>query len=179
MIPPSSVQKAINKQIKNELQAHYNYLGMSAHFEKTAYLGFATWMRTQSSDEYTHAMKLFDYLRERNATIELAAIDAPKTDYDPQPIEVFKISLAQEQGVTQQINDIYELALKEKDYATLQFLTWFLQEQVEEENTVQDIVDRLNLAGDNAAALLRLDSEAARNALAPKPQSVKWSHFGR
>ena len=170
MNPPPSVQQAINAQIKNELQAHYNYLGMSAHFEKTAYLGFAKWMRTQSGEEYTHAMKLFDYLRERNATIELKAIEAPKTEYGPRPVEIFETSLAQEQGVTQQINDLYELALREKDYATLQFLTWFLQEQVAEENTVQDIVDRLRLAGDNAAALLRLDDEAARNAMAPKPE---------
>jgi ferritin len=169
MNPPSSVQKAINDQIKNELQAHYNYLGMSAHFDSTAYLGFAKWMRTQSGDEYAHAMKLFDYLRERNATIDLKAIDAPKTKYGPRPLEIFETSLAQEQEVTQQINDLYELALKEKDYATLQFLTWFLQEQVEEENTVQDMVDRLRLAGDNAAALLRLDAEAARSAMAPKP----------
>ena len=170
MNPPPSVQKAINAQIKNELQAHYNYLGMSAHLEKTAYRGFAKWMRTQSGEEYGHAMKLYDYLRERNATIELTAIDAPLSDYGPRPLDIFEASLAQEQGVTQQINDLYELALREKDYATLQFLTWFLQEQVQEENTVQDLVDRLRLAGDNAAALLRLDDEAARNAMAPKPQ---------
>ena len=169
MNPPPSVQKALNSQIKNELQAHYNYLGMSAHFERTAYLGFAKWMRTQAGEEYTHAMKVFDYLRERNATVQLAAIDAPKTEYGPKPLEVFEISLAQEQGVTQQIHDLSELALRDKDYATLQFLTWFLQEQVQEESTVQDIVDRLKLAGDNAAALLRLDSEAQRNALAPPP----------
>lgn len=169
MIPPAAVQNAINAQIKSELQAHYNYLGMSAHFEKTAYVGFAKWMRMQSGEEYVHAMKLFDYLRERNATIELGTIDAPKTAYGPRPVEVFEVSLEQEQGVTRQINDLYELALKERDYPTLQFLTWFLQEQVEEENTVQDIVDRLRLAGDNAAALLRLDDDAARNALASKP----------
>ena len=83
--------------------------------------------------------------------------------------KVLEQALAQEQGVTKQINDLYELALHEKDFATLQFLTWFLQEQVEEEKSVQDIVDRLRLAGDNAAALLRLDDEAASNAMAPKP----------
>jgi ferritin len=164
MKPPASVLKAINDQIKNELQAHYNYLGMSAHFERTPYLGFAKWMRAQSSEEYGHAMKLYDYLRERNATIELEAIDAPKTVYGPRPVEIFEMALAQEQGVTQQINDLYELALKEKDYATLQFLTWFLQEQVQEENTVSDIIDRLKLAGDNTAGLLRLDGEAGRPA---------------
>lgn len=166
MNPPPSVQKAINVQIKNELQAHYNYLGMSAHFERSPYLGFAKWMRVQSSEEYTHAMKLYDYLRERNATIELQAIDAPKTVYGPRPVEIFETALSQEQGVTRQINDLYELALKEKDYATLQFLTWFLQEQVLEENTVSDIIDRLKLAGDNPAGLLSLDSEAGRRVAA-------------
>src|SRR5262249_22045562 len=138
------------------------YLGMSAHFEDSPYLGFAKWMRMQSSEEHVHAMKLFDFLRERNVTVELSAIDAPKTKYGPHPLEVFEVALAQEQGVTRQINHLYELALTEKDYSTLQFLTWFLQEQVEEENIVSDIIDRLRLAGDNAAALLRLDSEAAR-----------------
>ena len=164
MKPPASVLKAINTQINNELQAHYNYLGMSAHFERTPYLGFAKWMRAQSSEEYGHAMKLYDYLRERNSKIELQAIEAPKTVYGPRPVEIFEIALTQEQGVTQQINDLYELALKEKDYATLQFLTWFLQEQVQEENTVSDIIDRLKLAGDNTAGLLRLDGEAGRPA---------------
>ena len=162
MKPPTSVHKAINAQIKNELQAHSNYLGMSAHFEDSPYLGFAKWMRNQSAEEHAHAMKLFDFLRERNVTIELSGIDAPKTQYGPHPLEVFEIALAQEQGVTRQINDLYELALNEKDYSTLQFLTWFLQEQVEEENVVSDIIDRLRLAGDNAAGLLRLDAEAAR-----------------
>lgn len=162
MKPPTSVHKAINAQIKNELQAHYNYLGMSAHFEESPYLGFAQWMRMQSSEEHVHAMRLFDFLRERNVTIELTALDAPKTKYGPLPLEVFEIALAQEQGVTRQINELYELAMKEKDYSTLQFLMAFLQEQVEEENTVSDIIDRLRLAGDNAAALLRLDSEAAK-----------------
>jgi ferritin len=162
MNPPASVQKAINAQIKNELQAHYNYLGMSAHFERTPYRGFAKWMRAQSSEEYGHAMKLYDYLRERNATIELQTIEAPKTAYGSGPLEIFEIALAQEQSVTQQINDLYELALKEKDYATLQFLTWFLQEQVQEENTVSDIIDRLRLAGENTAGLLSLDREATQ-----------------
>ena len=164
MKPPTSVHKAINEQIKNELQAHYNYLGMSAHFEETPYLGFAKWMRAQATEEHVHAMKLFDFLRERNVSIELGAIDAPKTKYGPGPLEVFEVALAQEQGVTRQINDLYELALKEKDYSTLPFLMWFLQEQVEEENTVLDIIDRLSLAGDNAAGLLRLDHEAATQA---------------
>jgi ferritin len=160
------VLDAINAQIKNELQSHYIYLAMAAYFETTAYKGFGEWMRVQSREEYGHAMKLFDYLRSRNAPIQLQTLDAPKNGFSSKPIEVFKISLAQEEMVTQQINDLYELAQKEKDYATLQFLMWFLQEQVEEENTVSDFIDRLKLAGDDPAGLLRLDDEARRRAMA-------------
>ena len=161
---PKSLHEALLDQIKNEFQAHYNYLGMSAHFEQTAYDGFAKWMALQSAEEYTHAMKIYAYLRDRNMPITLEAISAPKCAYGARPLDVFKTSLKQEQGVTKCINDLYELALKEKDYATLEFLAWFLKEQVEEENTVSDIIDRLELAGDDAGALLRLDAEAGRRA---------------
>lgn len=164
---PAAVQAAINAQIKNELQAHYNYLGMSAHFEATPYRGFATWMRTQSAEEYGHAMKLYDYLVDRNGQVELATIEAPVISYGNHPIAVFQASLANEQEVTRQINDLYDLAQREKDFATLQFLTWFLQEQVEEEKTVLLMVERLELAGDNSAGLLRLDDEAARRKAPP------------
>jgi len=164
---PDAVQSAINAQIKNELQAHYNYLGMSAHFESTPYRGFATWMRIQSTEEYGHAMKLYEYLVERDAGVELSAIDAPQIKFGPRPVDVFQASLSNEQEVTVQINNLYDLAQREKDFTTLQFLTWFLQEQVEEEHSVLLMVERLELAGDNAAGLLRLDDEAARRAIAP------------
>jgi ferritin len=163
---PAKVLDALNAQIKNELQSHYVYLAMSAHFEATAYKGFGEWMRVQSREEYGHAMKLFDYLRSRNAPIVLQTLEAPKNGFAAKPLPIFEASLAQEETVTQQINDLYELAQNEKDYATLQFLTWFLQEQVEEENTVSDFIDRLRLAGDDPAGLLRLDDEARRRALA-------------
>jgi ferritin len=163
---PSSVQSAINAQIKNELQAHYNYLGMSAHFETTPYRGFASWMRLQSTEEYGHAMKLYEYLVDRDADVVLAAIEAPRVKFGPRPIEVFQSSLTSEEEVTIQINNLYDLAQQQKDFTTLQFLTWFLQEQVEEEHSVRLMVERLELAGDNSAGLLRLDAEAARRTAA-------------
>jgi ferritin len=112
-------------------------------------------------------MKLYEYLVERDASVELSAIDAPQIKFGSRPIEVFQASLANEQEVTVQINNLYDLAQREKDFTTLQFLTWFLQEQVEEEHSVLLMVERLELAGDNAAGLLRLDDEAARRAIAP------------
>lgn len=164
---PNSVQDAVNTQMKNELHAHYIYLGMSAHFEKTPFKGFAKWMLVQSREEYGHAMKLFGYLVERDGEVHLSALAEPPISYGSRPLEVFQLAYRQEQDVTRQINSLYELALDAKDYPTLQFLTWFLSEQVEEENTVRTIVERLELAGDDPAGLLRLDDEAARAAVAP------------
>ncbi len=165
---PASVQTAINTQIKNELQAHYNYLGMSVHFESTPYRGFAQWMRLQSREEYGHAMKLCDYLLDRSGKVDLSALEAPKVSYGVGPIEVFRAALANEQLVTGQITALYDLAQTQKDFTTLQFLTWFLQEQVEEEKMVLLMVERLELAGDNVAGLLHIDSEAGGRAASGK-----------
>ena len=81
--------------------------------------------------------------------------------FDPKPIGVFKMSLAQEEAVSKAINELYELAQKERDYPSLQFLDWFLREQVEEEDSVTEVIDRLELVGDDPAGLLQIDAEAA------------------
>lgn len=162
-----SVEDAINAQIRNELQSHYNYLGMSAHFDTTPYKGFASWFRNQAAEEYGHATKLLDYLRERNGTLKLYALEAPPMEFGTAPVETFELALKQEEMVTQQITDLYELSQKERDFTTQHFLSWFLQEQVEEENTVSDMIDRLRLVGDNAAGLLQIDEEAGR-----RPQAI-------
>lgn len=163
---PVSLQDAINAQIRNELQAHYNYLGMSVHFGHTAYNGFSKWFRLQAAEEYAHAMKLLDYLNDRDATITLQPLEAPPHDYGARPIEVFQASLTQEQEVTRQINDLYALAQQERDFTTLHFLSWFLQEQVEEEASVTVVIDRLKLVGDDPAGLLQVDAEAGNRAAA-------------
>jgi ferritin len=163
---------ALNDQIQVELQAHYNYLGMSAHFECTPYLGFAKWMYQQAAEEYGHAMRVFSYLRERNAVITLQGITGPKTGSCKSPLDAFEISLKQEREVTKKISSLYELALKEKDYNTLPFLDWFLKEQIEEENSVTDIIERLTLAGKDPGALLRLDDEAGRRGEEKKASKV-------
>ena len=158
MIHPS-VEEAINVQINNEMASCYNYLAMSAYFETTPYSGFARWMRRQSEEEWIHAMKIYDYLNDRDGRIVLQRIPEPPRSYDS-ALEVFQESLVQEQSVTIQINELYEIAWREKDYSTVDFLGFFLEEQVEEEKTAQDMVDRLSFAGDSAAALLQLDTEA-------------------
>ncbi|HEX2076132.1 MAG TPA: ferritin [Longimicrobium sp.] len=158
------VRAAINDQINRELFAAYLYLAMSAHLDNEALDGFAHWMRLQAQEELGHAMRLFDYLVERNARVELKAIEKPPASFGS-PLAIAEQALEHEQTVTEHINRIYQLATEQGDFATQVHLQWFLTEQVEEENSAETMVDRLRMAGDNRAALLILDRElAARGA---------------
>jgi ferritin len=160
------VQSAINGQINNELHSFYRYLAAAAYFETTPYGGFAQWMRLQADEEHVHAMKFFDYVIDRRGTVTLTALPDPENNYST-PLSVFERSLAWEQEVTGQIHELYATAQKANDFATMSFLNWFLDEQVEEEKTVDDMIERLKLAGDDPVALLRLDAEAANRSAAP------------
>jgi ferritin len=158
--------KLLNEQINNEMASSYVYLAMAAWFEQTPYVGFAQWMFAQSREETTHALKFYQYLADRDAKVELEPISKPKHDYKS-PLDVFEHSLKQEQKVTAQINEIYEVAEKVKDHASKNLLLWFLNEQMEEEKTVRDMLDRLKLAGNDPASLLVLDREAGARKAAP------------
>jgi len=155
-----TVAAAINTQINNELTSSYLYLAMSAWFETTPFAGFAAWMLKQSDEERAHAMKFFGYLNDRNGVVKLKAIEQPKISF-AKPLEAFELALQSEEKTTRQIHEIYSLATETKDYETRHFLSWFLEEQVEEEKSAGDWVQKLALAGDHINALLTLDREAA------------------
>lgn len=161
-----SVQDAINEQVKNELYSAYVYLSMSAYFEERNLAGFAHWMRLQSQEEVSHAMRLFDYLIDRGGKVVLEAIDKPPVDFSS-PLQVMEGALQHEQQVTGMIEGLYELALKENDYATQAQLQWFITEQVEEEKNAGNTVEQLRMIGDNRTALLMLDMELGKRAAAP------------
>jgi ferritin len=154
----ATVQSAINQQINAELSASYSYLAMSAYCERQNFPGCARWLRAQSQEEYGHAMKLFDFLLNRNATTELKALAQPLAEYASIGA-VFEAALAQEKEVSVQIDALYELAFKEKTFAALVELQWFLSEQVEEEKTARVIVGRFQLVGNDPASLLEIDRE--------------------
>ncbi len=154
------VAAAINTQINNELTSSYLYLAMSAWFETQPYPGFAKWMLKQSDEERMHAMKFFNYLNDRGGIVKLNAIGEPQCTYT-KPLEAFELALQSEIKTTRQIHHIYEVADTNKDYETRHFLSWFLQEQVEEEKTASDWVQKLEMAGDHVNALFNLDHEAA------------------
>ena len=157
----NKLQKALNDQINLEFCSAYAYLGMAAYFDHTAFTGFAKWMQFQSKEEIDHANRFFKYIVERGGKVTLQAIPEPKCDYQS-PMEAFKTSLAHEHKVSAAICAIYELATAEKDYATLSFLKWFLDEQVEEEKTVAEILVKLEWVGDNRNGLYQIDKLAGK-----------------
>ena len=149
---------ALNKQINAELYSAYLYLSMASYFESKGLKGFSNWMRVQWQEELTHAMKIYDYVVERGGRVKLYAIDEPPSEWDS-PLAAFEAAYNHEVRVTGMINELVELAMSEKDYATYNMLQWFVAEQVEEEASTSEIVDKLRLIGDDGRGLLMIDRE--------------------
>lgn len=155
---PDALNKAINEQIQAELESAYLYLSMSAYFEQENLPGMAAWMMAQAKEEQEHAMKFYHHLVERGGTVEFLALSKPKSEFES-PLEVFTASWKHEQYITKRIHDLYSLATKENDYASFTMLHWFIDEQVEEESTVEEIVHKLEMIENHAPGLLMLDRE--------------------
>ncbi len=157
------VEAALNNQINKELYSSYLYLSMAAFFESQNFSGFANWMKIQSQEEYGHAMKIYNYILDRDGNVNLQKIEAPKGKWKSH-LEAFEDALKHEQKVSKSIYDLVELSFSEKDHATNTFLQWFVNEQVEEESTSLKINERLKLTGDNKGALFMLDRELGMRA---------------
>ena len=155
------MQNALNSQINAELYSSYLYLSMSAHFESTNLKGFANWMRVQAQEEMFHAIKLFDYINEKGGEATLTAIDGPPTEWDS-PLAVFEAVYVHEQKVTGLINNLVDIAIEERDHATNITLQWFVTEQVEEEASADEVVQKLKLMSDAPGGLFLLDQELGR-----------------
>lgn len=155
-MPSKKLEQAINEQIQREFYSSYLYLAMSAYCEEINLDGFAHWMRLQSEEERGHSMRLFNYLHSRGGRVVLQAITQPPAKFRSVR-KMFEEVLKSEQDVTKEIHKLYELAKKESDHATEVELQWFIQEQVEEEKTANDILAKLDMVGDQPAALLMMD----------------------
>ncbi len=156
-----NIQDKMNDQIKHELYSAYLYLSMSAYLEAANLPGAAHWMRSQALEEREHAMKFFDHIYDRGGRVTLQAIDQPPIEFNGL-LDAFEKALAHEQKVTGLINDIYGLAVQEKDYASQTFLQWFVDEQVEEEKSADQIVQQLQMIGENKGALFMLDAHLGK-----------------
>jgi len=152
------IQEALNQQINEEMYSAYLYLAMAAQFDAMNLGGFSHWMEKQAQEEMEHAMKFYRFINERGGRVELKPINGPQIEWDS-AAKMMADSLAHEQHITGCIHNLVDLATGEKDYATMNMLQWFVDEQVEEEASVSDIVEKLNLIGDRGQAIFMLDRE--------------------
>jgi len=152
------VEKALNDQINEELFSAYLYLSMSAWFESQNLRGFGRWMQVQAKEEVGHAMKLYGFIHERGGTVELKEIKGPSKKFQS-PLAAFEAAYKHEQHISGCIDKLTNLAIQEGDHATQIFLQWFVNEQVEEEASADEVVQKLKLAGTHTGALFMLDRE--------------------
>lgn len=152
------MQEAINEQINEEISSAYIYLAIASSFYDQNFDGFAKWMRAQAQEEVEHAMRLFEFLVERGGRVILESVEKPNTTWNS-PLEAFKDAYEHEQYITDSINELYDLAKEEDDKATMNMLQWFIEEQVEEEASIDSIIQKIKMVKDSPAALLKLDEK--------------------
>ena len=161
------VSRLINEQIAKELYSAYLYLDFSIFYEQQGLDGFANWYMVQAQEERDHAMLMLKYLQLNGEKAELEAIDKPDKELK-ELIDPLKAGFEHEQYVTSLINDIYGAAYEVKDFRTMQFLDWFVKEQLEEEKNADDMIKKMELFGGDSKGLYSLDAEyAARIYTAP------------
>lgn len=153
------LQKAVNDQITAELWSSNLYLQMAFYFEKEGWDGFAHWMHKQSDEERNHAIMLANYLAKRGGEAKVNMVDVVPNGWGSVK-EVFANVSEHERHVSRLIDDLVDVASAEKDKATQDFLWGFVREQVEEEATVDAIVNKIERCGDSG--LIFLDSELAK-----------------
>jgi ferritin len=160
------VLKALTRQINEEMYSGYLYLSMESYFHSISLSGFATWMRVQAQEELYHGMKLYDFVHERGGRVILDAINRPDSKWTT-PLIAFEQVMAHEEKVTALINELMDLATAEQDHATKIFLQWFVSEQVEEEASVGEVLNKLRLIQNDSSGLFMLDAELAKRAFTP------------
>ena len=160
------IANLINEQIVHEQYAAQYYLSMSAYFYSKDLDGIANYFRVQCKEEMMHADKMFDYLKDVGAEIKIGAIEKPEQDFE-NATEVFEKALEHEKKVTQLIFNIVKNATEEGDFATVSFMQWFINEQVEEEASASQLVSKIKMVCDNPSALYLFDQELSQRVFIP------------
>ena len=155
MLISKTLNDAINKQIGSEFGASMQYLSIAAHFDSEALNNFAQFFYLQSDEERDHAMKFINYLMDAGGDLVIPEIPAPKPNFTSAE-EAVKAALDWELEVTRQINNLMDIAVKEKDYIAQQFLDWYTNEQLEEVSTMDTLLSLVRRAGEKN--LLQLEN---------------------
>ena len=160
------MEAALNDQLVAETYSAYLYVSMSAYFESIGLRGMAKWMSVQAREEMFHSIKFYTYIIERGGRVKLKQIDKPPIEWQSAR-DVFEDAYKHEQKVTSLINSLVDRAKAESDHASDVFLQWFVTEQVEEESTADEVVQKLKLAGDTGPGLFMMDQELSRRMISP------------
>jgi ferritin len=152
------IEKALNTQIRIEAESSQIYLSMACWAEVHGMEGVAGFMYRQSDEERMHMLKLVKFVNERGGHAQITELKAPKTNYVTFK-EMFEALYKHEVFVSDSINELVHIALSNKDYATHNFLQWYVAEQIEEEATAKSILDKINLIGDDKGGLYLFDRD--------------------
>ncbi len=163
MLLSSKIQDALNAQINAEAYSANLYLAMSAHAHSMNLEGFAHWFRKQYEEETSHMLKFVSYIQDRRGTVQLKAVEAPPSKWEDMTA-MFEATLKHEEHVSELILKLAELAVAERDHATSAFLQWFVTEQVEEEATVESILQKLRMTKGSVGGLFALDHRVGQRA---------------
>jgi ferritin len=166
----TALEDAIDKQVNAEIYSSYLYYSMATYFDSLSLKGFAHWMRVQALEELTHAHKFTAFVADRGGRVHLQPVDGPPAEWES-PLAAFEAVYAHEVKVTGLVNRLMDLALEERDHATVNFLQWFVGEQVEEEATADDVVQKLRLVDRTEGGLFMLDRELDKRTFA-LPQNL-------
>lgn len=160
------VEDALNEQINAELYSAYLYFSMAAYFHSLNLNGYANWMQVQAQEEMTHVLKFYQYVNERGGRIKMKPVAGPPTEWKS-PLKAFEAVYKHEQHVTSLIHKLVDLVVKEKDRPTESFLQWFVDEQVEEESSADDVIQQIKLAGETGPGVFLLDRELSARVFTP------------
>jgi len=147
MLKPE-IEKILNSQVEKEAYSSHLYLAMASWAENQGLMGIAGWLYAQADEEKLHMLKIVRYINERDGKAVIPAIKQPPADFQAVRA-MFEKVLEHEQFVSASINEIVALCVKENDFTTQNWVQWFVNEQIEEEAAVREILDKLNLVGDN------------------------------
>jgi ferritin len=167
-----NISSALNKQIRIEAESSQIYLSMACWAEANGLEGISLFMYAQSDEERMHMLKLIKYVNERGDHAQITDLKAPKTSYDTFK-GMFEELYKHELFVSNSINELVHITFEEKDYATHNFLQWYVAEQIEEEATAKTILDKINLIGDDKGGLYLFDRDIQQIAVAASAAAPK------
>lgn len=160
------LMKELNEQVRFEMESAHYYIAMAAYCDAENLSGFANFFKVQAEEERFHADKFYNFINDMDGRVAIGALGEPKNDFES-VLEVFEAALNHEKEVTKRIYKLMDIAEEEKEYATISTLKWFIDEQVEEENSMKDIIVKLKRLGKDTHGLYMLDQELGIRTFTP------------